>query len=285
MLICFLFLLKIDKTFPQLYKSFKMNLQNITAQANSLIIQVGDFILDERKNFTQDKVNDKGLNQLVSYVDIEAEKKLVEGLKLILPEASYITEEDTITQIQTEYQWIIDPLDGTTNFIHNLPIFSISVALAKGNEILIGIVYELGKKDLFAAWHGGGAWCNGEPIKVSDCNVLSKSLLATGFPYTNFEQTENYLNVLKQLMKSSHGLRRMGSAAVDLAYVACGKFEGFFEYGLSPWDVAAGCLLVTEAGGNIYDFKGGEDYIFGKTIVSGNIPIAKALLEEIQKEF
>jgi len=211
-----------------------MNLQNITAQANSLIIQVGEFILHERENFTQDKVNDKGLNQLVSYVDIEAEKQLVEGLKHIFPDAGFVTEENTVAQVKTEYQWIIDPLDGTTNFIHNLPIFSISVALAKGNEILVGVVYELGKKDLFTAWQNGGAWCNGNPIKVSDCITLSKSLLATGFPYTNFEQTESYLNVLKQLMKSSHGLRRMGSAAVDLAYVACGKFEGFLNMVLAP---------------------------------------------------
>jgi len=262
-----------------------MNLQLITAQANSLITQVGEFILHERENFTYDKVSDKGLNQLVSYVDIEAEKQLVAGLKLIVPEAGFITEENTIAQTQNEFVWIIDPLDGTTNFIHNVPVYSISVALAKGSEILVGIVYELGRKELFTAWQGGGAWCNGSRIKVSSVHEIKHSLLATGFPYTDFAQMENYLNVLKTLMQNSHGLRRMGSAAVDLAYTASGRFEGFFEYGLSPWDVAAGCLLVKEAGGNITDFSGGNDYLFGKSIIAGNKDTADELLDVISKAF
>lgn len=262
-----------------------MNLQQITAQANSLITQVGEFILQESIKFTYDKVSDKGLNQLVSYVDIEAEKMLVAGLQEIVPQASFITEENTISQAETEYQWIIDPLDGTTNFIHSVPVYSISVALAKGNEILVGVVYELGRKELFTAWQGGGAWCNGNAIKVSSLVDMKDALLATGFPYATFQQMDNYLNVLKTLMQQSHGLRRMGSAAVDLAYTACGRFEGFFEYNLNAWDIAAGCLLVTEAGGTITDFKGGDNYLFGKSIIAGNRAINKYLLEEIKLKF
>ncbi len=262
-----------------------MNLQQITAQANSLITQVGEFILQESLKFTYDKVSDKGLNQLVSYVDIEAEKQLVAGLQKILPNAGFITEENTIAQAQNELVWIIDPLDGTTNFIHQVPVYSISVALAKGNEILIGIVYELGRKELFTAWQGGGAWCNGNAIKVSNVQEMKHALLATGFPYATFEQMDNYLNVLKTLMQQSHGLRRMGSAAVDLAYTACGRFEGFFEYNLNAWDVAAGCLLVQEAGGTVTDFKGENNYLFGKSIIAGTHAIANKLHDIIDIEF
>lgn len=262
-----------------------MDLSHITAEVNGLVTQVGEFILNERHNFQQSSVESKGLNQLVSYVDIEAEKRLVKGLRELIPESGFITEENTTDKELKEYNWIIDPLDGTTNFIHHVPVFSISVALVKGNEILIGVVYELGRKDLFTSRKGGGAWLNGKQIKVSDCSQLSKSLLATGFPYYEFEQLNEYIELLKQFMKSCHGLRRMGSAAVDLAYVASGKFEGFFEIGLNAWDVAAGILLVKEAGGEVRDFKGGEDYLFGKQIIASNSLVHNEFSDIIYKQF
>ncbi len=258
-----------------------MDLSWITAEVNGLVTQVGEFILSERQRFQQNSVESKGLNQLVSYVDIEAEKQLVAGLKQLIPDSGFITEENTTDNELKEYNWIIDPLDGTTNFIHHVPVFSISVALVKGNDILIGVVYELGRKDLFTSRKGGGAWLNGKPIHVSDCSQLSKSLLATGFPYYEFEQLNEYIELLKQFMKSCHGLRRMGSAAVDLAYVASGKFEGFFEIGLNAWDVAAGVLLVKEAGGEVKDFNGGEDYLFGKHIIASNSLVHKEFSEVI----
>lgn len=262
-----------------------MNLTNLCASVNQMMIEVGEFIIKERLSFSKQMVSDKGLNQLVSYVDVQAEQQIVRHLSSILPNSGFITEEQTISQEKKEYNWIIDPLDGTTNFIHNLPIYSISVALEHQNEILIGVVYELGKKDLFSAWKGGGAWCNGVSIQVSDEQKMQNSLIATGFPYYDFDDLEAYIQTLKHLMKSSHGLRRMGSAAVDLAYVAAGKFEGFFEYGLNAWDVAAGCLLVEEAGGTVLDFKGQNDYIFGKSIIAGNNSIVEALLNTIQTNF
>ncbi|MDP2175389.1 MAG: inositol monophosphatase family protein [Bacteroidota bacterium] len=262
-----------------------MNLQKICADTIPLVIEVGKYIIAQRKTFDNKVVEEKGLNQLVSFVDIEAEKQLVEGLKHIVPEAGFITEEDTVAQQQTDLVWIIDPLDGTTNFIHNLPVYSISVALARGNEILVGIVFELGKKDLFSAWQYGGAYCNGERIGVTKTTELTSSLIATGFPYYEFDQMDAYINTLTYLMKNTHGLRRLGSAAVDLAYVACGKFDGFFETGLHAWDVAAGCLLVQEAGGNVLDFKGGNDYLFGKSITAGNVPINKTLNELVKRNF
>lgn len=263
----------------------KMNLEKLTAEVNSIAITVGDYILEQRQIFNTEQVEVKALNQLVSYVDINAEKTIVNTLAGLLPEAGFITEENTSTKGTKEYNWIIDPLDGTTNFIHDLPIFSISIALAKNEEILIGVVYELGRKELFSTWKNGGAWCNGNPIRVSKETELSKSLIATGFPYYDFKNMEAYINVLKNLLKSTHGLRRMGSAAVDMAYVACGRFEGFFEYGLNAWDIAAGALLVKEAGGNVIDFKGENDYLFGRTIISGNMHIDQDLLKLIKNEF
>ena len=260
-----------------------MNLQNISSGINSLVVETAEYIALQRKSFSMDKVSDKGLNQLVSYVDVEAEKKLVEGLTLLLPEAGFITEEDTSDVGRLTYNWIIDPLDGTTNFIHDVPVYSVSVALANGNEILAGAVYEIGRGELFCAYKGGGAFCNGKQIHVSNEQKLSNSLMATGFPYYDFEQMEAYIDVLKSLMQKTHGLRRMGSAAVDLAYVACGRFEGFFEYGLNAWDIAAGILLVEEAGGKICDFRNGDDYLFGRSIVADNAHIHEELLQIISR--
>ena len=262
-----------------------MNLQAISAGINSVVTEVAAYIAEQRKTFSTDLVSEKWLNQLVSYVDIEAEKRLVAGLAVLLPEAGFITEENTSDIGRQTYNWIIDPLDGTTNFIHNVPVYSVSVALAYGEEILAGAVYEIGRGELFCAYKDGGAFCNGERITVSKENTLSGSLMATGFPYYDFEQMDAYIAVLRQLMQNTHGLRRMGSAAVDLAYVACGRFEGFFEYGLHAWDVAAGILLVQEAGGKVCDFQAGNNFLFGDSIVADNSQIHEPLMACIQSNF
>jgi myo-inositol-1(or 4)-monophosphatase len=209
---------------------------------------------------------------------------IVEGLSQLVPEAGFITEENTIVKISDTLNWIIDPLDGTTNFMHGIPVFAVSIALQKGNETLLGVVYDVCNDNMFYA-DETGAYCNGISISVSDNMVLNKSLLATGFPYYDFDGMENYMNVLKELMQHSHGLRRLGSAAIDLAYVACGKFEGFFEYGLQPWDVAGGAYIVKQAGGKVTDFSGGNDYIFGKTMVAANSHIYEPFYAIINKNF
>jgi myo-inositol-1(or 4)-monophosphatase len=168
--------------------------------------------------------------------------------------------------------------------VHGLPVFSVSVGLVwEGNPIL-GIVAHAPERKIFHAREGGGAWCNGSQIFVSKENQLENSLLATGFPYYDFEQMPQYLSVLDHLMKNSHGLRRMGSSAIDLAYVACGIFDGFFEYNLSPWDVAGGICLVREAGGIVSDFNGTDNTLFGKQIVAGG-PVQPALLEAIRERW
>ncbi len=262
-----------------------LNLESICHQACEIAKEAGNFIEKERKNFNPEVVETKSFNQLVSYVDQEAEKILVTGLGKILPSAGFITEEKTIQSEEKPYMWVIDPLDGTTNFIHNLPVYSVSIGLVYQGKSILGVVYEINHKELFYAWQNGGAWLNGNPIKVKTNSELEKSLLATGFPYYDFKIMEKYLDTLKYFMKNSQGMRRMGSAAVDLAYTACGRFDGFFEYGLSPWDVAGGICLIEEAGGIVSDFNGGNDFLFGKTILGSSKAIYPSFQEVLKTHF
>lgn len=242
--------------------------ESIMEELQSVVRETGLFIQEAAKSFNVDDVELKGRNDLVSYVDKTAETKLVAGCREILPESGFITEEETAEQQVREYTWIIDPLDGTTNFVHGLPVYAISIALLHDGDLLLGIVYELNRDELFHAIRGQGSYCNGKSIHVSKISSLSQSLLATGFPYYDFGKMDSYLTVLNDFMQTSHGLRRLGSAAVDLAYVACGRVEGFFEYNLNSWDVAAGALLVQEAGGTLCDFSGGDEYLFGREIIA-----------------
>lgn len=262
-----------------------INFQNITKEVTLLTQQVAQYIADQAITFSSEKIEHKGLNDLVSYVDKTAEMQLVKGLQAILPEAAFITEENTIDKQDNDLQWIVDPLDGTTNFMHGLPCYSISIALMHNNELVVGVVHEVNRNECFYAWKDGGAFLNGNPISVSAKLNLEDSLIATGFPYTIFEEIDDYLTLLKELMKCTHGLRRLGSAAVDLAYVAAGRFDAYFEYNLNAWDVAAGCLLVKESGGQVTDFKGGEDFVFGRRVVASNKSTHMALLSVIQSNF
>jgi myo-inositol-1(or 4)-monophosphatase len=262
-----------------------INYQNITKEVTLLTQQIAQYIAEQALTFSSEKIEHKGLNDLVSYVDKTAEMQLVKGLQAILPEAAFITEENTIAKQDNDLQWIVDPLDGTTNFMHGLPCYSISIALMHKNELVVGVVHEVNRKECFYAWKDGGAFLNGNPISVSAKLNLQDSLIATGFPYTVFEEIDDYLTLLKELMKCTHGLRRLGSAAVDLAYVAAGRFDAYFEYNLNAWDVAAGCLLVKEAGGQVTDFKGGEDYVFGRRVVASNKSTHIAILTVIQSNF
>ena len=250
------------------------------ADLNAIAREAGTFLLAERQKFSIDAIEYKGLNDLVSYVDKECEKMLVPKLHDLLPEAGFITEEGTTEQADrtdgtpSGLNWIIDPLDGTTNFIHGLPIFAVSIGLAQGNRPIAGVVYDPNRDECFSALDGQGAWIsagNGpeQPMRVSGAQKLADGLIATGFPYYRFEHMQPYLQILEQLMQRSHGLRRMGSAAIDLAYVAAGRFEAFFESNLKSWDMAAGMCLVREAGGIVTDFVGGDSTLFGGDIVAG----------------
>jgi myo-inositol-1(or 4)-monophosphatase len=225
---------------------------------------------EERKTFDDSKIEVKGVHDLVSYVDKAAEIRIVEALQNLIPDVGFIAEEGTNDKRGERFNWVIDPLDGTTNYIHGLPIYSVSIALLDNNELVSGVVYEVGHDECFYAWKGGGAFLNGKSIRVSTRSEIGNALLATGFPYSDFSRLDAYVEMFKWAMTSARGVRRLGSAAADLAYVACGRFDAFWEYDLKPWDVAAGALLVTEAGGKVTDYKGGSDYLFGKEIVATN---------------
>lgn len=262
-----------------------INFEKLCIDTCTLAQEAGLFIMLERKTFTYDKVEEKTFNQLVSYVDKTAEEMLVSGLQKLLPQAGFITEESTIATEEKEFMWIIDPLDGTTNFIHSLPVFSVSIGLMQNNELVLGIVYECNRKEMFYAWKGSKAYLNNQPIYVKQNDKLIQSLLATGFPYYDFEVMEKYLATLKYLMVNTQGMRRMGSAAVDLAYTACGRFDGFFEYGLHPWDVAGGAFIVQQAGGIISTFSGDKNYVFDKTLIASSAVLYPSFFEVIQKNF
>ena len=262
-----------------------MNLENLTREVTHIIRETAAFIYNERQSFKQEVVEYKGFNDLVSYVDKEAEKILVEKLRLLFPEADFITEENTAGKTGKEYSWIIDPIDGTTNFVHGLPCYCVSVGLINKDEIILGVIYEINLRECFYAWKEGGAWLNGKRIFVSPENDLKKSLMATGFPYTNFSRLKEYMEVFDYCMKNTHGIRRLGSAAVDMAYVACGRFEGFYEYGLHAWDIAAGCCLIKEAGGRISDFSGNNNFLFGQEIISCNDGCFDAFLAVVKEKF
>lgn len=259
-----------------------MNLEEITRKVSVVAYETGAFIRQERKRFSYDSVEFKGESHLVSYVDKESEKMITNGLKKILPEAGFITEEETTEQGQKEFTWIIDPLDGTTNFVHGIPNYCVSIGLMHEGKIVAGVVYEVANDECFYAWKDGGAYLNQQQIQVSKASSFSDCILATGFPYFEFERLDEYLKILHQLMESTQGLRRMGSAAADMAYVACGRYGGYFEYNLNSYDIAAGVILVQEAGGTVTDFRGGDDFIFGREIVAGG-SVQSQLLEVIKR--
>ncbi|OFX50005.1 MAG: inositol monophosphatase [Bacteroidetes bacterium GWA2_30_7] len=247
-----------------------MSYEKICSESIILIKNTGEFIRNQKDILSEKSVEVKGLHNYVTYVDKTAEKMLVDGLRKILPNSGFITEEETASHKNEEFIWVIDPLDGTTNYIHGLPPFAISVALMQNNKTVIGIIYEIMLDECFYAFEGGSAYLNGKQINVSKTEKVNNSLIATGFPYYNYARIKPFLSTLEFFMKNSHGIRRIGSAATDLAYVACGRFDSFYEYSLSPWDVAAGAFIVEKAGGKVSDFSGGNNYIFGKEIIATN---------------
>ncbi|MFZ1617202.1 MAG: inositol monophosphatase family protein [Flavobacteriales bacterium] len=261
-----------------------MELKQLTEEVALLSREIAAFIRMESAGITEANVENKSHNNLVSHVDTTAEQRFVDALKDLLPEAGFIAEEGTGEKVEG-LNWIIDPLDGTTNFVHGVPCYCTSVALIKDGEIQLGVVVEVNRDECFAAYRGGGATMNGKPIVVSKRSQLQESLLATGFPYDDFGFESEYMDLLRELMHRTRGIRRLGSAAADLAYVACGRFEAFYEYGLNSWDVAAGIILVREAGGKVSGFRPSKDPVFDEEIVASNSAIHEELLEVIEKNW
>jgi len=247
-----------------------MNLETTTLSVIDLVKEVGEFLVSQLDTLSSDQIVSKGKMDFVTVVDKEAEKRLVKNLSLLLPESGFIAEEGTSTKRGRQFNWIIDPLDGTTNFIHGVSPFCISIALQDKDELVSGIIYDPVQKECFYAWKNAPAYLNENEIRVSNRSQLSDALIATGFPYTDFSRIDEFMGSLREFMKTTHGVRRLGSAAIDLAYVACGRYDAFYEYHLKPWDVAAGTVIIRQAGGKVCDFHGGSDFLFGENYVGTN---------------
>lgn len=219
------------------------------------------------------RVNEKRHNDFVTEVDKAAEQAIIEVLKTAYPDHAILAEESGASanlHDENDNVWIIDPLDGTTNFIHGFPQYCVSIALQQRGQITQAVVYDPTRNDLFTASKGAGAFLNEKRIRVTKRDKLADALIGTGFPYSNFEKLDEYLKMFRLMTEKCAGLRRPGSAALDLAYVAAGRFDGFFEKGLKPWDIAAGSLLVTEAGGIVGNFAGESDYLYHGDIIAGS---------------
>lgn len=247
-----------------------MNLEILCTQVQKLAREVGRFIFDERQKFTAADIIHKGKADMVTYVDKTSEARIVAALRELLPGAGFIAEEGTAQDNGEKYRWVIDPLDGTTNYIHGISPFAVSIALMEGPEIILGVVYEISLDEMFYAWKGSKAFLNGREIQVSKASVTGDSLIATGFPYYDFSKLDKYMESMNYFMRNSHGLRRLGSAATDMVYVASGRFEAFYEHSLHAWDVAAGIIILKQAGGRVCDFSGGENYLFGGELIACN---------------
>ena len=220
-------------------------------------------------------IKSKNFNDFVSEVDVAAERAIIETLKDAYPTHGFLGEESGSTSYQSDFIWIIDPLDGTTNFLHGFPQYCVSIALQHKGEITQAVIYEPNRNDLYTATKGRGAFLNYKRIRVSKCHKLQDALIGTGFPFRDFKYLNDYLNMFKSMIQKTTGIRRAGSAALDLAYVASGALDGFWEIGLSPWDIAAGGLLIQEAGGIVTDLSGQTGWL-----ESGNILVASPKIHD-----
>jgi len=245
----------------------------------------GEILLENLGKLSQMDIDMKGKNDFVTKVDKESEKCIVGILKEKTPDFDILTEETAPVDMKGEFRWIIDPLDGTTNYIHNFPFFAISIALEEKGSVALGMVYDPLRKELYFTEKGKGAFLNNERISVSKRKTLDECFLATGFPFRAHSYIDGYLKVFREMFLNSSGVRRAGSAVLDLCYTACGRLDGFWEMKLSPWDVAAGSLLIKEAGGKVTDWEGGEDYIFSGNIVGSNGHIHNKMLSIIKEHF
>lgn len=249
---------------------------------NQTITSAGKILLDGFG--TTFEIDQKlGKNNLVTEYDYKSETFIIQEINNKFPNHSIISEEDGSTDNNSEYKWIIDPLDGTVNYANNIPIFSVSIAVTKGDELIAGAVYHPVIKELFHAEKGKGAFLNETRISVSKKSDFDSSLLVTGFPYDINNDPNGAIKSFTNIVKRGIPIRRLGSAALDLAYVACGRFEGFWEINLNSWDVAAGILIVNEAGGKCTDYKGADSDVDDKQIIASNGLIHKAIMDEINE--
>ena len=250
--------------------------KNTAKEAGSILMQhFGEISSYEHKSTPID---------LLTIADTQSETFILKEITKTFPDHHIIAEESVSVKNKSDYRWVIDPLDGTTNFVHSLPIFAVSIGLQYKNETIVGVVYNPAADKCFWAEKNGGAFINGDAIHVTSTNTLSNSLLVTGFPYTHDDSWRKGFDLFKELYGKTHGVRRLGAAALDFCFVAMGRFEGFWEFGLEPWDVCAGGLILTEAGGKVSDWDGSPMPFSGNRILATNGHIHEEMLEVLDKE-
>ncbi len=256
-----------------------MNLEFLTSEVCKIAKEGGHFLAQERKTFRKDRVEEKNAHDYVSYVDKETEKLLVARLSQLLPQAGFITEEDTVAFEKKDYYWVIDPLDGTTNYIQDNAPYCVSIALTTDAEILLGVVYEVCRDECFYAWKGGSSFLNETQIRVSDTDNMSQAFIGLDLPYN----AGDYKSVVNHLMDSLYGkvssVRINGSAAMSMCYVAAGRFDAWAEAYIKPWDFMAGALIVLQAGGAVTNFTGSSLFRKGHDILASNSLLHNDMLE------
>ncbi len=258
------------------------NLENLTRLVCDIAREAGSYIRKERAGFSVEKVERKHAHDYVSYVDKGSEKMIVEALRKLLPEAGFITEEGSAGHTDEQYVWVVDPLDGTTNFIHNFAPYAVSIALCKGREIVMGVVYEIVADECFYAWKGGGAWVNNSPLHVGN-NEINDALICLQLPYNS----DAYKPVITRLIQHFYGnvgsIRMIGSAAIALCYVAAGRLDAYAERYIGQWDFMAGAIIVLEAGGRVTNYGGEEFFMLGDSVVATNGKVHSDLLSGLSE--
>ncbi len=247
-----------------------MDLKNVTIEVCRIAKETGGYLRAERRSFKQEDVIEKGTHDYVSYVDREAEKMTVKALGVVVSEAGFVTEEGTVEQSGRGLNWVIDPLDGTTNFIHDNAPYCVSIALQRDGELLVGVVYEVCRDECFYAWAGGGAWLDGRRMHVSQNRRMEDAFIGLEFPYRAEEYKSVIQNAIEKLYGRVAGIRMNGSSAISMCNVAAGRYDAWGEAFIKPWDYAAAALIVREAGGRVTDFTGSEDIAGTHHIVSSN---------------
>jgi myo-inositol-1(or 4)-monophosphatase len=261
-----------------------LDLDYLCAEVQTIAREAGAFLKKERDGFDPSRVEEKSAHNYVSYVDKEAERFLVDRLSSLLPGSGFITEEGTAVRKGETYYWVTDPLDGTTNYIHNMAPYCVSIALRDEKEILLGVVYEVCREECFYARKGGKAFLDGKEIHASEVGETDKAFVALGFPYSFDAYRPMALHLVDSLYGKAGGCRLLGSAAAEICYVACGRFDARIEAFLGPWDVAAGGFILMQAGGKLSDFSGGDTWTSGEEVIASNSRLYDTILSLVKNK-